>query len=221
MLDLLYGVVLLFEVVLAVIIGIFIIRRDRSQTLNQVFLLVMVSFSGYLFFESIIYLLGTEDLSVVNLFRDISVFFSTAAVVLLVFSALIVQYGDVVVQRKINLVIGFIALVFLVIIGIPFDSGRIIDNYVIFEQVHPQFGIIGKTALLFIPIIGIFFSMFQYLRIRHSSSDPVLRQKLLRLAIGLLLITIGIGYFALFPEFRYPGHISYIAGLLSLFWAFK
>ncbi|MFX1283245.1 MAG: hypothetical protein ACFFB5_06300 [Promethearchaeota archaeon] len=221
MLDLLYGVVLLIEVVLAVIIGLFIIKRDKSQTLNQVFLLVMLSFSGYLFFESIIYLLGIEDLSTVDLLRDLSVFFSTAAVILLVFSALIVQYGDIIVQRKINLVIGFIVLVFLVIIGIPFDSARIIDNYVIFEQADPQFGIIGKTALLFIPILGIFFSMFQYLRIRQSSEDAVLRQKLFRLALGLFLITIGIAYFAIFPEFRYPGHIAYIAGLLSLFWAFK
>jgi hypothetical protein len=105
----------------------------------------------------------------------------------------------------------------------PLDSANtgISDAYVIFEQADPQYGIIGKTALLFIPMFGIFFSMFQYLRIRQSSEDIVLRQKLLRLTIGLFLITVGIAYFAVFPEFRYPGHISYIAGLVSLFWAFK
>ncbi|MHA2246586.1 MAG: hypothetical protein ACXADY_16710 [Candidatus Hodarchaeales archaeon] len=220
MLDFYYGVVLLFEVVLAVVIGIFIIRRDKSQLLNQVFLLVMFSFSGYLFFESIIYLLGVEDLSVVNLLRDFSVIFSTAAVVLLVFTALIVEKGDVIVQRKINLVIGFLSIAILVIIGAPLDSARIVENgvtYVIFEQAD----IIGKISLLFVPILFIFFSMIQYLRIRQSSEDQALRNKLLRLAIGLILITVGIGYFAVFPEFRYPGHISYIAGLVSLFWAFK
>lgn len=223
MLDFLYGVVLFFEVVLSIIIGIFIIRRDRTQLLNQIFLLVMFSFAGYLFFESIIYLLNIVDLLVINLLRDISVIFSTTAVVLLVLSALIVQYGDVIIQRKTYLVIALLSVVILVIVGLPLDSANteISDTYVIFEQADPQYGIIGKIALLFIPILGIFFSMFQYLRIRQSSEDIVLRQKLLRLTIGLFLITVGIAYFAFFPEFRYPGHISYIAGLVSLFWAFK
>ncbi|MFX1335383.1 MAG: hypothetical protein ACFFCU_13100 [Promethearchaeota archaeon] len=221
MLDFLYGIVLLFEVFLALIIGAFIIRRDKSQLLNKIFFLVMLSFTGYLFFESIIYLLDIEDLQVINLLRDLSIFFSTLAVILLVFSALIVQYGDIIVDRKINLVIGFLCLVLLVIIGIPFDSGRIVDTYVIFEQADPEFGLIGKIALLFIPMLCIFFAMIQYLRIRQSSGDPILKQKLLRLTAGLFLITVGIAYFAFFPEFRYPGHLSYIAGLLSLFWAFK
>ncbi len=222
MLDFFYGIVLFFEVLISIVIGIFIIRRDKTQTLNQVFLLVMLAFAGYLFFESIIYLLGVEDLA--DLLRDLSIIFSTLAVILLVFSALIVQYGDVIIERKLNLVIGFFSLVILVLIGAPFDSARIVKNgvtYVIFEQADPVFGIVGKIALLFIPILFIFFSMFQYLRIRQSSDDPVLRNKLLRLAIGLFLITVGIAYFAVFPEFRYPGHVSYIAGLASLFWAFK
>ena len=223
MLDFLYGVVLLFEVVLSIIIGIFIIRRDRTQLLNQVFLLVMFAFAGYLFFESIIYILNITDLPTINLLRDISVVFSTAAAVLLVLSALIVQYGEVIIQRRIYPIIALLIVVVLVIIGLPFDSANtsISDTYVIFEQADPQYGILGKIALLFIPIIGIFFAMFQYLRIRQSSQDTVLRQKLLRLSLGLLLITVGIAYFAVFPEFRYPGHISYIIGLLSLLWAFK
>lgn len=223
MLDFLYGVVLLFEVILSIIIGIFIIRRDRTQLLNQVFLLVMFAFAGYLFFESIIYLLNIIDLPTINLLRDISVIFSSTAAVLLVLSALIVQYGDVVIKRRIYPIIALLAVVVLVVIGLPFDSANtsISDTYVIFEQADPQFGILGKITLLFIPMLGIFFAMFQYLRIRQSSQDTVLRQKLLRLSLGLLLITVGIGYFAVFPEFRYPGHISYIVGLLSLFWAFK
>ncbi|MFX0204799.1 MAG: hypothetical protein ACFFDT_02350 [Candidatus Hodarchaeota archaeon] len=223
MLDFLYGIVLLFEVILSIIIGIFIIRRDRTQLLNQVFLLVMFTFAGYLFFEAIIYLLDIVDLSTINLLRDISIVFSTSAVVLLVLSALIVQYGEVIIQRRIYPIIALLAVVVLVIVGIPFDSANntISDTYIIFEQADPQYGIIGKIALLFIPILGIFFSMIQYLRIRQSSQDSVLRQKLLRLTLGLFLITVGIAYFAFFPEFRYPGHISYIGGLLSLFWAFK
>ncbi len=223
MLDFFYGIVLFFEVLISIVIGIFIIRRDKSQTLNQVFLLVMLSFAGYLLFESIIYLLNVVDLAILNLLRDLSVFFSTLAVILLVFSALIVQYGEIVIQRKLNLVIGLLALVILVLIGAPFDSARILESgtNVIFEQADPVYGIVGKIALLFVPIIFIFFSIFQYMRVRQSSDDPVLRNKLLRLAIGLFLIIVGIGYFAIFPEFRYPGHISYIAGLASLFWAFK
>lgn len=223
MLDFLYGVVLLFEVVLSIIIGIFIIRRDRTQLLNQVFLLVMFAFAGYLFFEAIIYLLNIVDLPTINLLRDISIVFSTSAVALLVLSALIVQYGNVIIQRKIYPIIALLAVVVLVVIGAPFDSANttISDTYVIFEQADPQYGIIGKIALLFIPILGILFAMIQYLRIRQSSQDDVLRQKLLRLTLGLFLITVGIAYFAVFPEFRYPGHISYIGGLISLFWAFK
>ena len=223
MLDFFYGIVLFFEVLISIVIGIFIIRRDKSQTLNQVFLLVMLAFAGYLFFESIIYLLNIIDLEIVNFLRDVSVFFATLAAILLVFSALIVQYGEVIIQRRINLVIGLLALVILVLMGAPFDSARILENgtYVIFEQPDPVFGIVGKIALLFIPMIGIFFSIFQYMRVRQSSDDLELRNKLLRLAIGLFLIIVGIGYFAIFPEFRYPGHISYIAGLASLFWAFK
>jgi len=223
MLDFLYGVVLLFEVVLSIIIGIFIIKRDRTQLLNQVFLLVMFAFAGYLFFESIIYLLDIIDLPTINLLRDISVVFSTTAAVLLVLSALIVQYGEVIIQRKIYPIIALLAVVVLVMIGLPFDSANtsISDTYVIFEQADPQYGILGKIVLLFIPMLGIFFAMFQYLRIRQSSQDTVLRQKLLRLSLGLLLITVGIAYFAVFPGFRYPGHISYIVGLLSLLWAFK
>ncbi|MFX1514877.1 MAG: hypothetical protein ACFFC6_01075 [Promethearchaeota archaeon] len=219
MLDFLYGVVLLFEVVLSIIIGIFIIRRDRTQLLNQVFLLVMFAFAGYLFFESIIYLVNINDLPTIDLLRDISVIFSTTAAALLVLSALIVQYGEVIIQRKIYPIIALLAVVVLVIIGVPFDSAdtSISDTYVIFKQAD----ILGTIALLFVPMLGIFFAMFQYLRIRQSSQDTVLRQKLLRLSLGLLLITVGIAYFAVFPEFRYPGHISYIAGLLSLFWAFK
>ena len=222
MLDFLYGIVLLFEVLLSIIIGVFIIRRDRTQLLNQVFLLVMFAFAGYLFFESIIYLLNIVDLPTINLFRDISIVFSTAAAVLLVLSALIVQYGEVIIQKKIYPIIAFLVVVVLVIVGMPLDSANTsISTYVIFEQADPQYGIIGKIALLFIPILFIFFSMIQYMRIRQSSQDIVLRQKLLRLTLGLFLITLGIAYFAVFPEFRYPGHISYIGGLLSLFWAFK
>ncbi|MFX0125512.1 MAG: hypothetical protein ACFFAE_17960 [Candidatus Hodarchaeota archaeon] len=223
MLDFLYGVVLLFEVILSLIIGIFIIRRDRTQLLNQVFLLVMFSFSGYLFFESIIYLLNIQDLPTINLLRDISIFFSTTSVVLLVLSALIVQYGEVIIQRRIYPLIALLSVVVLVMLGMPFDSANteLSTSYVIFEQADPQYGIIGKITLLFIPILGIFFAMFQYMRIRQSSEDVVLRQKLLKLTLGLFLITVGVAYFAVFPEFRYPGHISYIVGLISLFWAFK
>jgi hypothetical protein len=183
----------------------------------------MFSFAGYLFFESIIYLLNIQDLPTINLLRDLSIIFSTTAVVLLVLSALIVQYGEVIIQNKIYPVIALLSVVVLVMVGMPLDSANtsISDIYVIFEQADPQYGIIGKIALLFIPMLGIFFAMIQYMRIRQSSEDKVLRQKLLRLTLGLFLITVGIAYFAIFPEFRYPGHISYIAGLISLFWAFK
>ncbi|MHA2363582.1 MAG: hypothetical protein ACXAC7_06465 [Candidatus Hodarchaeales archaeon] len=217
MLDFYYGLVLLFEVVMCIIIGIFIIKRDPSININQIFFLVMLSFGGYLFFESINYLLNIDDLATIDLFRDFSVFFSSTSVVLLVFTALLVQHGDIVIERKVNLLAGFLTIIIIVIIGIPYDSAEIVDNsYIIYNN-----DIIGKIFLLFIPMFLVFFSMFQYLKIRQSSDDPILRNKLLRLAIGLLLIFIGIGYFAVFPSFRYPGHISYILGLLVLFWAFR
>lgn len=219
MYDIFYGVLLLFEVVITVSNGLFIIRRDPSKRLNQVFLLVMVFFASYLFFESIIYLFGIVDLLLIDFFRDISILSSTTSAVLLVFSALIVQSGDEIVENKINLLIGFLSIAILVFVGAPFDSASLVENgvtYVIFQN-----DIIGKIALLIIPSLMVLFAMFQYMRVRQSSEDPVMRQKLLKLTIGLFLILCGIAYFAIFPLFRYPGHISYITGLLFMFWAFK
>ncbi|MFW9992587.1 MAG: hypothetical protein ACFFD4_11120 [Candidatus Odinarchaeota archaeon] len=218
MLDFYYGVVLSFEVCLSLIIGVFIIRRDRSERLNQTFSLVMLFFSGYLLSESIVYLFSIEDLAMVDLLRDFSVLSSTTSSVLLVFTALIIQYGDEAVESKRNLLIGIILTLILAFSGIPFDRAEQPTgaNYIIFTN-----EIIGKIALLLIPMILLLYAMFQYMRVRYSSDDPVLRGKLLKLTVGLLLIIIGIGYFALFPEFRYPGHIMYIGGLTMLFWAFK
>ena len=88
MYDIFYGALLLFEVVITVSNGLFIIRRDPSKRLNQVFLLAMVFFASYLFFESIIYLLGIVDLLLIDFFRDISILSSTTSGVLLLFSAL-------------------------------------------------------------------------------------------------------------------------------------
>ncbi|MFX0066872.1 MAG: hypothetical protein ACFFC7_32465 [Candidatus Hermodarchaeota archaeon] len=219
MYDIFYGVLLLFEVVITVSNGLFIIRRDPSKRLNQVFLLVMVFFASYLFFESIIYLLGIVDLLLIDFFRDISVLSSTTSAVLLLFSALIVQSGDEIVEKRLNQLMGFLTIVILVLVGIPFDWASIVENgvsYVVFKN-----DIIGKIALIIIPSLMVVFAMVQYMRIRQSSEDPVMRQKLLRLTIGLLLILGGIAYFAIFPLFRYPGHVSYIIGLLFMFWAFK
>ncbi|MHA2295716.1 MAG: hypothetical protein ACXADA_06830 [Candidatus Hodarchaeales archaeon] len=219
MLDFFYGLVLLSEVIICIIIGIFIIRRDTSERLNQAFFMVMICFAGYLFFESVIYLLNIVDLPTADILRDMSVLSSTASSTLLVFTALIVQYGDEVFESRRNLLIGSLTVVILAFSGMQFDSAEIPTigaNYIIFIN-----DIIGKIFLLLIPMIFLIYAMFRYMMVRQSSDEPVLRAKLLRLTIGLILILIGIGYFAIFPSFRYPGHISYIIGLIMLLWAFK
>ncbi|MHA2226763.1 MAG: hypothetical protein ACXAC8_16240 [Candidatus Hodarchaeales archaeon] len=215
-LDIIYGFVLMFEVIVALIIGLFIINRDKSNRLNQLFLIVMFSFAGYLLSESIIYLLAIEDLMLIDLFRDFSVFCSCTSSVLLLVSALAVQYGDFVVEKRINLIFIIIVILALTLIGIPYDSGSISGNYVIFQS-----DILGKIALLVIPALMVVSSMVIFMFVRQSSEEPFLRQKMLRLTVGLGLIIVGIAYFAIFPEFRYPGHVSYIIGLFILFWAFK
>ncbi|MFX0091788.1 MAG: hypothetical protein ACFFBD_08495 [Candidatus Hodarchaeota archaeon] len=220
MYDIIYGVVLLFEVCFSSTIGLLIIKRDRFQRLNQIFSLVMFSFVAYLFLESVIYLFNITDLFVINLLRDIGVTFSTSSAVLLGFSAMIIQRGDEVVNRKINLVIVGFFILFLVIFGAPFDTAEVVEyfgiTYIIFQE-----ELVALILLRAVPLLCVSFAIFQYMKIRVSSEDSLLRQRLLKLTIGLLLIMLGVIYFSFFPFFLYPGHVSYIIGELCVFWAFK
>ncbi|MHA1448296.1 MAG: hypothetical protein ACTSP4_02620 [Candidatus Hodarchaeales archaeon] len=173
----------------------------------------MIGFAGYLFFESIIYLLGITDLTTINLLRDLSVSCSTVSSILLVFTALIVQLGGEVVESPRNILIGVISSIVLIFIGIPYDGAKTSfdsssDSFVVFVQAG-DFALVAKIALLIIPVMMIMYAVFQYMRVRHSSTDPVLRNQLLRLSIGQCLIIVGIVYFVIFPLFRYPGHVSY------------
>ncbi|MFX0095501.1 MAG: hypothetical protein ACFFBD_27440 [Candidatus Hodarchaeota archaeon] len=219
MFDALYGLILIIEAIISVSCGIFIIRRDSTRKLNQIFLLVMVTFSLYFFFESIVYLFQIYDLNIINLFRDLSVSFSTAASVLLLFTALLVQYGEGVVENKRNIMIGFLVILILLFFALPNDTASITQNFGL-DYLHYHTEFLGRIVSVIIPGVFVLYALFQYINVRRSSNDSALRQKLLRLTIGLTLILLAIAYLALFSFFRYPAHILFFSGLCFLFWAF-
>ncbi|MHA2334762.1 MAG: hypothetical protein ACXAEU_22225 [Candidatus Hodarchaeales archaeon] len=61
MLDTFYGAILLIEVIITVIVGLFIIRRNPAEKLNQVYLVVLLSFAIYPALESLLYLFNITD----------------------------------------------------------------------------------------------------------------------------------------------------------------
>ncbi|MFX0090220.1 MAG: hypothetical protein ACFFBD_00550 [Candidatus Hodarchaeota archaeon] len=220
MLDPIYGVGMILSSCVSGIIGLAIIQRDPSKKLNQTFSLVMFAFAGYLSTEGIIYILDLIDISLILLIRAVSLIFSTSSAVLLGLCALIVRHGDEVAENKLNLIVLVLSIAILLIIGIPGMWVETVDyfgfTYIIFRET-----IIGTILLRGAPLVLIMFAVVEYLTIRYTSNNPVMRQKLLRLSIGLLLILIGIFYFTLFPYFLYPGLIAYLLGLLFMFWAFR
>ncbi|MHA2334552.1 MAG: hypothetical protein ACXAEU_21175 [Candidatus Hodarchaeales archaeon] len=166
----------------------------------------------------------------INVFRDFGLTFSTASSILLAYTALILRFGDRIVTKS-NITIVIIIVIIMGFLGTRLDTITIIEPYIYY-----QLDILGQVFLRVIPITCVFYAIFEYLRIRHSTDDKKLRQQLLKLTTGLVFIVVGVVYLAVafliagtlssdqiavIPFFLYPGQLLYAAGELMLLWAFK
>ncbi|MFW9994728.1 MAG: hypothetical protein ACFFD4_21980 [Candidatus Odinarchaeota archaeon] len=221
-----FGLLLLFDGIIAIVAGLFVFNRDRKYELNQLIAGTMVFFSLFFIFEGLIYILPLTLLNVFDLLRASSLVSAVIAATLAAIASLFVWKGKTFITQRKNLGL-FSILGIIAVAAIAVDSRVIYDN--VGDSISFENGLIGLTGAFVIPIFLIIITLIGFLQTLQTveKTDPVYR-RLLFLTVSLVLIIIGQVYYAVLEALDMRegivgmgGHVFYTGASLLLMYAFS
>ncbi|MFX0065273.1 MAG: hypothetical protein ACFFC7_24140 [Candidatus Hermodarchaeota archaeon] len=220
------GVILLIDALITVSIGVVILKRNINETLNQLISIALFSFTGYLCFRALVFLLPLSMLSLFDLFRDLSL---TGAIIASFLGGLsgLYAYKGLEFIKQIKVVGTLIPLTIIAII-----VGNLNDHIVYNSQLdmlNNQTSLFGMIGVFIIPLVLMSIAAISYFAtfLTIEPENPM-HKKALILPIGLMIITLGIAYSAIIAAIGYPpniltylGDVFFITGSVFLFFAFR
>lgn len=228
--DNVFGMLLLANGTFALLMGAYIILKDKNLIQNRLMGISFTGFSFYLIFESFIYILQSQDESV-GILRDLSLLGVMVGATMIFLTSIYLTSGASILSERKNLIIGFI------IINILFTIVAMVGENISFSGTDPVIMEFEGTLVSLIlshvyPIIlicvGIIYLYFLY---RDSKHDKDISNKILLLIISIVSILLGALWMtmirALFineivpPLLYIPGHLFYLLGSIFVFLAFR
>ncbi|MFX0090556.1 MAG: hypothetical protein ACFFBD_02240 [Candidatus Hodarchaeota archaeon] len=220
------GVLFLFDVLVTLVVIFFILRKNRTEFLNQIMALTLSCFCVYLIFEGLIYLLPVSFLAFFNLFRDLSFIGAIMAATFAAFSGIYILKGkDYLFQIQI---VG--PIIFLGLFGVVIAT---LNDHVYYnsqtDTIVYNTSTLGLVGLTVIPILLMVIAIiFYYRALKTIDSENPMYKKALLLPISLVIITIGIGYYGITMLIGLPtetigsfGHLFFIIASFLFVYTFK
>jgi len=229
--DRYYGLILLSNGILALLISIFIAARGLKNLQNRLMGLSLAGFSFYLTFESLIYIAQSQNELWVNRLRNLSLAGVMLASYSLFLGGILIAKGPRYIQDHRKFFIGFtlfhglIAILSFITESIGFST----TDPVVMEFRGSIISIILSHGY---PVIIIAIGLYYfYVIYQDAKRDERIAKKILTLIIGITVIVLGALWMAsirtifldqIAPALIYlPGHLFYFLGSILMFFTFR